>query len=181
MWRAELRALDAHFRRRFTPRSPQGRARRIHVLRRGVLAVRRTLDVYADAGNEVRAEIRSAFRADVHFPVLRRCARQAAARLAALGGVHDLTRALIALSVEDDAERGPELLPLLGDLAISARAKGIDPRPIFRRVGELSSNESPGDGHPSMADLLGRFLDGIYYHLVVDPPKGRPTSTARRA
>jgi len=181
VWRTDLRTLDVLLRRRLSPRTPQGRARRIGAVRRGLLALRRTLDVYADAGDDARAEIRAAFREDVRFPLLRRCARRAAARLTAEGSVRDLTRALLALSVEDDAERGPELLPLLGELVLAARAQGIDPRPIFRRVGDLSSNDSPGDGQPPMADLLGRFLDGIYYHVVVDPPKGRPASTARRA
>lgn len=172
--------FDALQRRHLRARM-RSRAHRLSVLRRGTRALRRTIDAYAGVPEYERERIRQLFRDELRAPHLHRSARRALQRFRLGGELRDLTTALLAVSIEDDLRASADLLPFLGELVLVSRAHGIDPRPIFRRVGELSSAVPPGDGRSSMADVLSRFFDSIYYQVVLAPRGDRPKASVRPA
>lgn len=139
------------------------------------------LDRYGNADDAERARIRAAVRPRGPRGALRILAEEALTRFRATGDREHLWVALLGLSMEDDADGGVALLPMLGELALAADAHGLDPRAIFGHVARLSSTRRPDDGRPSVAELIGGFFHSVYHTVCLRPHLARERVDARRA
>lgn len=157
------------------------RRRRDETRVRGMSALGALLDRYATVDDAERQRIRDGLRTRRAGGALRVLAEEGLARLRTTGHREHLWVALLALSIEDDADGGVALLPMLGDLVQACEKHGLDPRPVFMRVASLSSTRAPEDGRPSVAGLIGGFFRSMYLHLVLPRQAVDRRASSRRA
>ncbi len=68
-----------------------------------------------------------------------------------------LVNGLAAVSIENCSQDFRDVLIALAELFVSAEMAGIDPKPHFKSVAELSSDRKPRGGSTSVAEMLTKF------------------------
>jgi len=86
--------------------------------------------------------------------------------LEATGNEIWLTRGLVAISMLDGIHYRPDDENHLARIYVAAEEKGIDPKPIFQKISEISNNEPTKPGEISTSDLIGNIP--MTAHKIVD-------------
>ena len=84
-------------------------------------------------------------------------AQEIANRIRSVDDVILLKRGLVALSLENAGRDDRDTLITLADLYVSAERVGIDPKPLFMGMAEISSKERPRGGSTPVSEILKNF------------------------
>ena len=110
---------------------------------------------YLDASAEERVSVRAAVKdRDWMLNALMAYVHRAAKRIRWTGDREWLWYGLAALSIEDCSQDYRDVLVALRKLYGTAMRAGIAPKPDFRAIARLSSDQRPRGGSTSMRDLL---------------------------
>lgn len=82
------------------------------------------------------------------------------------GDVIWVWRGLVAISILDGIHYRPDDEEHLARLYVAAEEKGIDPKPTFQLISEISSNEPTKLGETSISELIGNTPNTA--HKIVD-------------
>jgi hypothetical protein len=116
-------------------------------------------ELYYTATPEECQKIRESFAINREFEdFLLSYAQNIANRIHSADDVVLLKRGLVALSLENSGRDFRDTLITLADLYVSAESVGIDPKPLFIEVAEISSKERPRGGTTPLEKTL-RNLD----------------------
>jgi hypothetical protein len=83
-------------------------------------------------------------------------------QIEATGDINWVWRGLVAISILDGIHYRPDDEEHLARLFVAAEEKGLNPKPIFKIISEISSNEPTKPGETSISELISNTPNTAY-------------------